>query len=81
MTEGVASTCLALITLRRTAPGGAAIPIPGGPALAVIALGFCALLAARMGRAELLFILAITGLGLLHRLIARRAAPSPGAAQ
>jgi len=68
------STCLALIVLRRTQPGGAALPIPGGPVLAVIALGFCALLAARMGRAELLVILGITSLGTLHWLLVRRAA-------
>ncbi|MGH7674584.1 MAG: APC family permease [Gemmatimonadales bacterium] len=68
------STCLALIVLRRTQPGGAALTIPGGPALAVIALGFCAVLAARMGRAELIVILAVTGLGVLHWLIVRRAA-------
>ncbi|MGH9258547.1 MAG: hypothetical protein ACRD08_01420, partial [Acidimicrobiales bacterium] len=57
-------------------PGGAALTIPGGPALAVIALGFCAVLAARMGRAELLVILAVTGLGVLHWLIVRRTAPA-----
>ncbi|MGH7644038.1 MAG: APC family permease [Gemmatimonadales bacterium] len=76
-----ASTCLALIVLRRTEPGDAALPIPGGPVLAVIALGFCALLAARMGRTELLVILAVTGLGLLHWLIARRTTPARGGAR
>ncbi len=74
------STCLALIVLRRTEPGGAALPIPGGPVLAAIALGFCTLLATRMGRAELLVILAVTGLGVLHWLIVRRAAPADGRA-
>jgi amino acid transporter len=70
------STCLALIVLRRTQPGGAVIPIPGGPVLAVIALGFCALLASRMGRAELLVIGTVTTLGMLHwLLVRRRAAP------
>jgi amino acid transporter len=70
------STCLALIVLRRTQPGGAMIPIPGGPVLAVIALGFCALLASRMGRAELFVIGTVTTLGVLHwLLVRRRAAP------
>jgi len=76
-----ASTCLALIALRRTQPGGAWLAIPGGPALAVIALGFCTVLAARMGQAELLVILAVTALGVLHWLIVRRAAPLQGAAR
>jgi amino acid transporter len=66
------STCLALIVLRRTQPGGAWLTIPGGPALAIIGIGFCGLLAARMGRAELLIILAVTGLGVVHWLIVRR---------
>jgi len=66
------STCLALIVLRRKEPGGAWLPIPGGPALAVVGIGFCALLAARMGRAELLVIVGVAGLGLVHWLIVRR---------
>jgi amino acid transporter len=73
------STCLALIVLRRTQPGGAWLPIPGGPLLAAVGIGFCALLAVRMGRAELLAILAVTGLGVVHWLIVRRG-PQPGAA-
>jgi len=66
------STCLALIVLRRTQPGGASLPVPGGPALAVVGMAFCALLAARMGRAEFLVILGVAGLGLVHWLIVRR---------
>jgi APA family basic amino acid/polyamine antiporter len=69
------STCLALIVLRRTQPGGAWLPIPGGPALAAVGIGFCALLAARMGRAELLVIVGVAGLGLVHWLVVRRAVP------
>lgn len=68
------STCLALIVLRRSQPGTAWLTVPGGPILAVIGMGFCALLAARMGRAELLVIAAVTVLGLLHWLIVRRRA-------
>ena len=66
------STCLALIVLRRTQPGGASLPVPGGPALAVVGMGFCAVLAARMGRAEFLVIAAVAVLGLGHWLIVRR---------
>jgi basic amino acid/polyamine antiporter, APA family len=67
------STCVALIALRRTAPGGAWLSIPGGPMLAAVGIGFCGLLAARMGRAELLVILTVAGLGFVHWLIVRRA--------
>jgi amino acid transporter len=67
------STCVALIVLRRTEPGGAWLQIPGGPVLAAVGIGFCGLLAARMGRADLLVILAVAGLGFVHWLIVRRA--------
>ena len=65
------STCLALIVLRRTQPGGAWLPVPGGPVLAAVGIGFCAVLAARMGRGELLVILAVAVLGSVHWLIVR----------
>jgi amino acid transporter len=72
------STCLALVALRRTHPGGARIPIPGGPALAVVGIGFCTLLATRMGRGELVVLAVVAGLGVAHWLVVRRAAPDPG---
>lgn len=73
------STCLALIVLRRTQPGGASLPVPGGPVLAVVGMAFCALLAARMGRAEFVVILGVTALGVTHWLIVRRRDPFAGA--
>jgi amino acid transporter len=72
------STCLALIVLRRTQPGGAWLPIAGGRVLAVAGIGFCALLAARMGRAEMLVIVGVAAVGLVHWRIIRRAVPGPG---
>jgi APA family basic amino acid/polyamine antiporter len=66
------STCLALIVLRRTQPGTAWLTVPGGPVLAVIGMGFCALLAARMGRAEVVALVGVTVLGFVHWLIVRR---------
>jgi amino acid transporter len=66
------STCLALIVLRRTQPGTAWLTVPGGPVLAVVGMGFCALLAARMGPAELLIIAGVTVLGVVHWLLVRR---------
>jgi len=68
------STCLALIVLRRTQPGTAWLTVPGGPVLAVVGMGFCALLAARMGPAELLIIAGVTVLGVVHWLLVRRRA-------
>jgi amino acid transporter len=69
------STCLALIVLRRTQPGGALLSVPGGPVLAAIGIGFCALLAVRMGRAEVVVIGGVVVLGLVHWLIVRRRPP------
>jgi APA family basic amino acid/polyamine antiporter len=69
------STCLALIVLRRTQPGGALLSVPGGPVLAAIGIGFCALLAARMGRAEVVVIGGVVVLGLVHWLVVRRRPP------
>lgn len=66
------STCLALIVLRRTEPGGAWLSVPGGPVLATIGIGFCALLAARMGRAEFVVIGGVVVLALIHWLIVKR---------
>jgi amino acid transporter len=66
------STCLALMVLRRTDPGGAWLPVPGGQVLAALGIGFCALLAARMGRPEFVAIGGVVVLGLVHWLIVRR---------
>jgi len=66
------STCLALIVLRRKQPGDAWLSVPGGSVLAVIGIGFCALLASRMGRAEVSVIGGVTVLGMVHWLIVRR---------
>ena len=45
--------------------------MPGGPVLAVLGLAFCVLLASRMGRAELVAVVAVAGLALLSWLAAR----------
>lgn len=73
------STCLSLIVLRRVQPGDAWLSVPGGSVLAVIGIGFCALLASRMGRAELLVIAGAAALGVVHWLIVRRRAPAAAA--
>jgi amino acid transporter len=65
------STCVSLLVLRRRDPAGAAVPIPGGPFLAVLGIALCAVLAARMGRAELIALGAVTVLGVGHWLAVR----------
>lgn len=70
------STCLALLVLRRTSPTGAAVPVSGGPFLAVTGIGLCAVLASQMGRVELVVLLGVTGLGVIHWLLVRRRGPS-----
>lgn len=66
------STCVALLVLRRTQPGGAAVPIPGGGVLAIVGIGLCGLLAARMGLGELIVLIAVMVLGSLHWLAVRK---------
>src|SRR6185503_8649185 len=66
------STCLALLVLRRKDPGGAAVPIRGGNVLAVVGIGLCGLLAARMGRSEVVVLGGAMLLGVLHWLAVRR---------
>jgi len=65
------STCLSLIVLRRKEPGGAAVPIPGGMVLGGIGIALCTLLAARMGKPELIVIAGVTVLGSIHWLLVR----------
>ncbi len=64
---------MALLVLRRRQPGAARLELPGGPALAAVGIAFCALLAARMGGAELRVLAAVGALATLHWLAVRRA--------
>ncbi|HEX4953926.1 MAG TPA: amino acid permease [Thermoanaerobaculia bacterium] len=68
------STCVALVMLRRRQPGGAWLELPGGPVLAALGIAFCALLAARMGRSELVIVGLAAVVAFAHWLIARRLA-------
>ena len=72
------STCAALVVLRRRGEEEAWLRIPGGPVLAAIGISFCALLALRMGRAEIQIILVVAVLGAIHWLIARRTGSRDG---
>jgi amino acid transporter len=69
------STCAALLVLRRRRPGAARLELPGGPILAGVGIAFCALLAVRMGRAELVVMAAVAAVATAHWLLTRRAAP------
>jgi amino acid transporter len=69
------STCVALVTLRRQGGPQPWFRAPAGPALAAIGTGFCALLALRMGWAELKVVGVVAGLALAHWLIVRARAP------
>jgi amino acid transporter len=70
------STCVALVALRRRPEAPAAwFPVRGGPVFAALGLGFCALLALRMGWAELKMVLVVSGLALGHWLLVRKRRP------
>ncbi|HET7038243.1 MAG TPA: APC family permease [Gemmatimonadales bacterium] len=66
------STCVALVALRRKGGPAAWFPVRGGPVFAALGLAFCALLALRMGWAELKAVLVVSGLALLHWWLVRR---------
>jgi amino acid transporter len=66
------STCAALIALRRQRTSEAWFPVPGGVGLAIAGMAFCALLAFRMGWAELKVVGVVAGLALVHWLVVRR---------
>lgn len=69
-----ASTCVSLVVLRRRHPGEARFHLRGGLVLAALGIGFCAVLASRMGRAELaaLLVVALLGSGQWAILLLRR---------
>jgi amino acid transporter len=66
------STCAAMLVLRRRDPDGARLRLAGGPLLAGLGVGLCALLVSRMGRAELVVIAVVSAIALVHWLLAAR---------
>jgi APA family basic amino acid/polyamine antiporter len=74
------STCIVLLVLRRRGPtslssrlsSDARFVLPGGPLFAGVGLVFCALLATRMGRAELVILGTFAAVAFVHWLIVRR---------
>jgi len=69
------STCVALVVLRRRGAEEAQLRLPGGPILAALGIGFCALLASRMGRAELTILVVVALVALVHWSLVRRRNP------
>jgi len=65
------AVCGALIRLRRTQPGQERFHLPGGPAFAAIGIAFCALVGSRIGRVELLILLATAAIAALNWWLAR----------
>lgn len=74
------SACVALIVLRRIAPAGARFHLPAGLLFAALGIGFCGLLLTRMGRSELVLLVAVALFALVHWGLVRRASPSAGEA-
>lgn len=66
------STCVALLVLRRRAPGQAWFRLPGGGALALLGIAFCLLLASRMGQAEGVILAVLSSVALIHWRLLRR---------
>ncbi len=58
--------CAALLVLRRKQPAAAAFRVPGGKVLAVVGIAFSLVLVSRMGRNELLIVLATAIVALLN---------------
>lgn len=69
-----ASTCAALIALRRQAPGADRFRLPAGPALAGAGVLFCITLVAQLGREHLLVVLVVGGCAAANWWWARRPA-------
>jgi amino acid transporter len=68
------STAVALLLLRRRDPDGATLRLPGGPIVPLLAIAFCALLLSRMGKTELVVLVAIAAGAMAHWLAVRRSA-------
>jgi basic amino acid/polyamine antiporter, APA family len=66
------SACLSLIVLRRTRREAPQFRLPAGDVFAALGLTFCVGLMTRMGKAELLIVVATSAIALLNWLWARR---------
>lgn len=69
--------CAALPVLRRTDPGGASFRLPGGPALAVLAVLICIVLALGIDLSGSVILLATMAMALLNFILVRRTARTP----
>jgi amino acid transporter len=64
--------CAALLVLRRKQPDAAAFRLPGGQILAVLGIAFSLVLVSRMGRNELMILIATAAVALLNWAWVRR---------
>jgi len=67
-----AAVCAALPVLRKKHPGASAFRLPAGPVLAYVGIAFSAVLITRMGRAELVILVATVAIAFVNWLWARR---------
>jgi APA family basic amino acid/polyamine antiporter len=74
-----ASTCAAVLALRKKWPTQAAFRLPAGPVFAVLGVAFTLVVVTRMGRAELLIIAATAAIALVNWLWTRRRFAPPRA--
>jgi APA family basic amino acid/polyamine antiporter len=68
-----ASTCAAVLALRKQRPSEAAFRLPAGPLFALLGIGFSLVVVTRMGRVELLIVAATAAIALVNWLWTRRA--------
>lgn len=67
-----ASTCAALLALRKNRPGEESFRLPAGPVFAVLGCAFSVVLVTRMGRAELLVLSITISIAFINWLWARQ---------
>jgi APA family basic amino acid/polyamine antiporter len=72
-----ASTCAAVLALRKKRPAEAVFRLPAGPLFAVLGVAFSFVLVTRMGRGELVIVLATAVIALLNWLWTRRRSTPP----
>ena len=71
-----AVVCATVPMLRRTHPGEERFHLPGGTAFAAVGIAFCAVVASRMGKSELVIVLLTSAIAAGNWWWSRRKRPS-----